>query len=70
MTALCEVASDVREELGTASRQREQERKKAGKEGPGKAAATKHLKELERKVKEVHWKKGKLEGYLTEIFNT
>jgi len=70
MTAICEVAAEVREELGTVSRQREQERKKAGKGGAGESAAKERLKELEKKVKEVHWKKGKLEGYLTEIFNT
>lgn len=70
MTALCEVAAEVRDELGTASRQREQERKKVAKGGAGESAAKERLKELEKKVKEVHWKKGKLEGYLTEIFNT
>lgn len=67
MTGLCEVAAEVREELGTVSRQKEAERRKVDK---GTSGAKARLKELERKVKEVHWKKTKLENYLTEFFNT
>lgn len=67
MTGLCEVAAVIREDLGTVSRQREAEKKKVDK---GTAGATERLKELEKKVKEVHWKKSKLELYLNEFFNT
>lgn len=67
MTGLCEVASAISEELGTVSRQKEQEKKKADK---GTTGAKARLKELEKKVKEVHWKKAKLESYLDGFFNT
>jgi archaellum component FlaC len=67
MTGLCEVAAAVREDLGTVSRQREAEKKKVDK---GTAGSKERLKELEKKVKEVHWKKSRLELYLNEFFNT
>lgn len=70
MTALCEVASEVRDELSTVSRQRDQEEKKLGTRGAAGKAAGERMKELARIVKEVHWKKQKLETYLNEFFNT
>jgi cohesin complex subunit SA-1/2 len=67
MTGLVEALKDVNEELSVVSRQKESERKKAGassREGKDR------IKELDRTMKTVHWKKGKLEEYLQEFFNT
>lgn len=67
MTGLVDALKDVGEELSVASRQKESERRKAGastKEGKER------VKELDRTMKNVHWKKTRLEEYLQEFFNT
>jgi len=62
--ALCDVAAEVEKEVVVVARQREGEKKRAGK-AKGKARE----KEFERKAEEVQERKNKLSEYLRDFFD-
>ncbi|ORY35894.1 hypothetical protein BCR39DRAFT_512886 [Naematelia encephala] len=65
-SALCDVAANVTKDLSLAQRQRESEEKKGGVG----AAAQKRLQDAEKRVKEAHERKVRLEEYMAQGFDT